>query len=131
LRQSVGEIDPRGQFHFYAQLLRAQIPRAEKRVKASVFFALLGSLRKKVAGKTFLKSIPGCFVESSGTASERYCNKQASKQRLERDKQFVKIRETFFRPKKHNIVYPKISLNKAKYNIVRDCHFVCCCRRCC
>jgi hypothetical protein len=42
---------------FYAQLLHAQIPKAQKKtVKLSVFFALWGSVRVKVRNKMLAKS---------------------------------------------------------------------------
>jgi hypothetical protein len=44
---------------FYEQLLRIQIPKAQKnRVKPSVFFAFLGSAQVKAARKMFMKSNP-------------------------------------------------------------------------
>ena len=44
---------------FYQQLLRVQIPKAQKKtVKLSSFFALLGSSRVKAACRTLVKLTP-------------------------------------------------------------------------
>jgi len=41
---------------FYTKLLRAQIPKVQKIVKPSVFFALLGSAHVKASRKKLVKS---------------------------------------------------------------------------
>lgn len=52
---------------FYQQLLRAQIPNAQKDWKLYCLFALLGSARVKAASRTLVKLIPWEGLFSTGT----------------------------------------------------------------
>jgi hypothetical protein len=53
----------------YEQLLVAQIPKAQKTVKFSVFFELLGSVQAKAAHITLMKLTPGLiFINILRTA---------------------------------------------------------------
>ena len=51
-------METRGQFHqrVYVQLLRAQIPKAQKLLELTVFFAHFGSMRVKAVRKMLMKS---------------------------------------------------------------------------
>jgi len=51
---------------FYEKLLRAQIPKAQKRQSSSQsVFALLGSVRAKNACRTLVKLTPACHLSIS------------------------------------------------------------------
>ncbi len=58
---------------FYEQLLRTQIPKAQKDTdELTVFFMLSGSARTKTACKTLMKSTPRVFVPTDGIVINVY-----------------------------------------------------------